>query len=296
MEKIDLSKITLDKINSSILKDKNAEFFVLRLDKIHSIVSGNKWFKLKFYLEDAKSQNKTTLVTMGGAWSNHIVATAAVCELNGLRSIGIIRGEEPIKYSTSLLQARANGMQLIFINRSDFKQKKLPEECNNTENYFIDEGGYGQKGKQGAASIMSFCNKNDFSHICCAVGTGTMLAGLAEAAGPDQKLIGISVLKNNYGLVDRVQGLLNPGKRNFEIIHEYHFGGYANYEPRLIHFMNEFYQQTAIPSDFVYTGKLFYAVTNLAGKDFFPPASRVLVIHSGGLLGNNSLNKGTLIF
>jgi 1-aminocyclopropane-1-carboxylate deaminase len=295
MNKIDQSKITLDKLSRPLFLEKNVEVFILRLDKIHPVISGNKWFKLRFYLEDAKAQNKTTIITMGGAWSNHIVATAAASQLYGLDSIGIIRGEEPRNWSSTLLQAKALGMHLIFTTRDEYRSKKIPPELSNEKIYFIDEGGYGQKGMEGAATILSYCSKNNFTDICCAVGTGTMLAGLIQAALAE-KLIGISILKNNRSLERSVNSLLNNSKNNFEINHDFHFGGYAKYQPQLLEFMNEFYKQTGIPTDFVYTGKLFYAVNDLIKQGFFKPGSKLLVIHSGGLQGNASLNKGTLIF
>lgn len=295
MEKINFDNITVDKISFAASIEKQIEVSILRIDKLHPVISGNKWFKLRFYLEEAKQLQKKTIVTFGGAYSNHIVATAAACKLNNLKSIGIIRGEEAKYLSPTLLQAKEYGMQLIFISRENYKEKKTSVELITDENYFINEGGYGEKGMKGAVTILDYCEKNNFPHIFCAVGTGTMLAGLVKASLPGQTAIGISVMKNNFELEENVTSLL-PKKNNFRILHDYHFGGYAKHQPRLIEFMNEFYRQTHIPSDFVYTGKLFYAVNDLIEKKFFPAGSKVLVIHSGGLQGNASLGKRTLIF
>ncbi|HEY6505168.1 MAG TPA: pyridoxal-phosphate dependent enzyme [Chitinophagaceae bacterium] len=278
-----------------LLPEHGIEVAVLRLDKIHPVISGNKWFKLQYYLKEAKEQDKKRIITFGGAWSNHIVATAAACQMNNLESIGIIRGEEPISYSPTLLQATEYGMQLHFISREEYAEKKIPASLMNDENYLINEGGFGQKGAEGAAAILNY-TKKDFTHCCCAVGTGTMMAGLTMAVAPGQQLIGISVLKNNYQLNESVRSLVADRSKKWEIIHDYHFGGYAKHKPALIEFMNDFYRQTGIPSDFVYTGKLFYAVNDLAKQGFFPAGSRLLLIHSGGLQGNKSLEKGTLIF
>lgn len=294
MEKINFENITVDKISLQAFKEKKVDVLVLRLDKIHPLISGNKWFKLRFYLEEAKQLKKKTIVTFGGAYSNHIVATAAACKLNGFKSIGIIRGEEAKELSPTLVQAKELGMQLIFVSRENYKEKKIWNNLLNTENFIIDEGGYGEKGANGAATILDHCKKESFTHICCAVGTGTMLAGLTQASSNKQSLIGISVLKNNLELDENVWKL--SGKNNFKIIHNYHFGGYAKYSNELIQFMNEFYTQTAIPSDFVYTGKLFFAANDLINKNYFPAESKLLVIHSGGLQGNTSLEKGMLIF
>ena len=295
MQTIDLGKITTDSLSLPVYREKNVEVDVLRIDKIHSVVSGNKWFKLRYYLEEAKRQQKSTIVTFGGAWSNHIVATAAACRLNNLSSIGIIRGEESETPSSTLLEARQLGMQLVFISRGAYKSKELPASLTNKDDcYIISEGGYGITGVKGAATILDHAMKGDYTHICCVAGTGTMTAGLL--LHPYQAdVISVSVLKNNFQLDDDIRQLVNIKKKPV-IIHDYHFGGYAKHTPALLSFMNEFYKQTAIPSDFVYTGKLFFAVHDLINNNYFKQGSKLLIIHSGGLQGNRSLSKGTLIF
>jgi 1-aminocyclopropane-1-carboxylate deaminase/D-cysteine desulfhydrase-like pyridoxal-dependent ACC family enzyme len=276
------------------------DLFLLRLDKIHPDISGNKWFKLKFYLDDAAAQGKKSIVTFGGAWSNHIIAVAAACKLNNLQSTGIIRGEKPKKLSWTLKMASGYGMQLLFITREDYKRKKIPAALSSDDNnnYIINEGGYGEKGALGAAAIADYYQEKQYTHICCAAGTGTMMAGLIKAASPGQQIIGMSVLKNNADLQKETETLLSADERgkNYTFIHDYHFGGYAKKNQLLTDFMNRFYRQTAIPTDFVYTAKLLYGIYDLAEKNFFPPDSKLLIIHSGGLQGNNSLAMGTLIF
>jgi 1-aminocyclopropane-1-carboxylate deaminase len=274
---------------------------VLRLDLLHPLISGNKWFKLKEYLTEAKKLNKDTIITFGGSYSNHIVATAAAANMEEFKSIGIIRGEAPLFLSPTLKDAEKFGMQLYFIPREQYSSKKLPEEIENKEifkNYFIiNAGGYGELGAKGAQSILALVDKEKYSHVITAVGTGTTFAGLINATSINQKIIGINVLKNNYSIVDEIKHLLiDSGKNNFELINDYHFGGYAKKTPELISFMNNWYERTGIPSDFIYTGKLFYAVNNLILKNYFPLNSKILIIHSGGLQGNRSLSKGTLIF
>jgi 1-aminocyclopropane-1-carboxylate deaminase len=287
-----------EKIGTDIIHlfhNMNIAVAVLRLDKIHPVISGNKWFKLQYYLKEAIAQQKKKIVTFGGAWSNHVVATAAACKMNGILSAGIIRGEEPLNLSPTLFEAKEYGMQLFFMTREDYREKKIPAEFQNDECYLINEGGYGEKGAQGAAEILQY-NQKDFTHCCCAVGTGTMMAGLINAVLPVQKVIGISVLKNNKGLEQNVSTLVKGGTKDWRIVHDYHFGGYAKHHTELIRFMNEFYSQTGIPSDFVYTGKLFFAIADLINNNFFPGGSKLLLVHSGGLQGNNSLPKGTLIY
>jgi 1-aminocyclopropane-1-carboxylate deaminase len=296
MSHINFKNISLDKLSLPLFTEKQVEVSVLRLDKIDPFISGNKWFKLRYYLEDAKKQNKKTIVTFGGAWSNHILATAAACRMNNLNSIGIIRGEEPSKLSPTLVQAKEAGMELIFISREEYQRKTIPEKLNSDEYYFIGEGGYGIKGAEGAATILDYCKKENYTHICCATGTGTMMAGLINGTSASTTVTGISVLKNNFNLEENVKSLLTNTTGRFTITHGYHFGGYAKHQPELIDFMNNFYKETGVPTDFVYTGKLFFAVTDLIKEDYFLPGSRLLVIHSGGLQGNVSLGKATLIF
>jgi 1-aminocyclopropane-1-carboxylate deaminase len=296
MQDIQPGNITTDKLSLPVTAGKKITVSVLRLDKIHPLVSGNKWFKLRYYLNEAKRQNKKKIVTWGGAWSNHILATAAACRLNDLSAIGLIRGEEAKNLSRTLILAKELGMELVFLGREDYKDKKLPGQFTGDDHYMIAEGGYGPLGVNGAATILDLVTKESFTHICCAVGTGTMMAGLLQAASPLNHITGISVLKNNPAPGEAINGLV-PGKNNsFSLIHDYHFGGYAKHPPELLRFMNSFYRETTIPTDIVYTGKLFYAINDLINNDFFAPGSQVLIIHSGGLQGNASLDKGPLIF
>lgn len=285
--------ISVDDISS--VYQEEIEVAILRLDKISPLISGNKWFKLRYYLEEARAKHKKGILTFGGAWSNHILATAAVCNMNGLKSIGIIRGEEPLQYAATLLKAKELGMELIFIPRVAYQNKELPAGLNTADYYIVNEGGYGIAGAQGASTILDYC-KSSYTHYCCAVGTGTMMGGIISAVSPSQQVLGISVMKNNTALEEMIQSLVTATDRNWKLIHDYHFGGYAKHQPALLRFMNKFYEQTCIPSDFVYTGKLFYAVSDLIGKNYFPANSKLLVIHSGGLQGNISLLSGTLIF
>jgi len=283
---------TIDQVSSFF--NTALDVSVLRLDKIHPVISGNKWFKLRYYLEDAKEKDKRSILTFGGAWSNHIIATATAGKIKGFNTVGIIRGEEPAQLSPTLLNARAQGMQLVFIPRNEYSEKNIPTEFKTGDHYIIHEGGYGELGAAGAATILDGLTEN-YTHICCAAGTGTTVAGIANAA-KEQQVLAISVLKNNHSLKGMIEALLVPGVAAPELIHDYHFGGYSKYQPSLLQFMNELYRHTQIPTDFVYTGKLFYAVKDLIQKNFFPSGSRILLIHSGGLQGNLSLRKGTLMF
>ena len=194
-------------IHISSFYKKEIEVDVLRLDKISPFVSGNKWFKLRYYLEEAKAKQKKGILTFGGAWSNHILATAAICKMNGLKSIGIIRGEEPTHLSFTLVKAKELGMQLYFISRTAYQNKEIPSISQSDEYYIVNEGGYGEQAAKGASTILDYCNKS-YSHYCCAVGTGTMMAGIINAIAPDQQVIGISVMKNNTALDEMIQTLV----------------------------------------------------------------------------------------
>ena len=295
-EDIRLDNIRIQTISAGWLNGKNIMCSVLRLDTVHSIISGNKWFKLRYYISDAKKKNKKDIVTAGGAWSNHILATAATCQLEGLNAIGVIRGEKPASYSATLKQAADLGMQFLFIDREEYRKNQWPEMLHDDKYYHIPTGGYGAPGAMGASTIMDHCQPSEYSHVCCAVGTGTMAAGIAGRLKDGQQLAGISVLKNNLSIRDEILMLIPQPVCRLEIIHDYHAGGYAKHSPPLLNFMNDFYRETGIPTDFVYTGKMFFALKDLVEKDFFPSGSHVLVIHSGGLQGNQSLENGTLIF
>jgi 1-aminocyclopropane-1-carboxylate deaminase len=285
LEKLELRKITAD---------------VLRLDKIHPVVSGNKLFKLRYYLEDAMAKGFQSITTYGGAWSNHIVAAAFFTNQLGLRSTGIIRGEKPAELSSTLLQAAGYGMELRFVSRrsyADTGNNEMLDQLGITDSYLIPAGGAGDFGVRGSLEILSLADKQPYSHILCSIGTGTMFTGLAIAAGDEQQVIGIPAIKGINRLESFLQAPVSPDKyRQCRIITHYHFGGYAKKSPELLQFMNEFYVLTGIPTDFVYTGKLVFACIDLVEKDYFPPGSNLLIIHSGGLQGNASLASNALVF
>jgi 1-aminocyclopropane-1-carboxylate deaminase len=272
---------------------------ILRADLIDPVVSGNKWFKLQLYVRDAIAAGKTTLATFGGPYSNHIVATSTYGASMGLETVGFIRGEKPVALSPTLTGAMENGMTLHFVSREDFEQTEKILSHNQDPSWaWIPEGGYGITGAEGVKSMLTIKDTAPFDTIICAVGTGTMMAGLIKAAAPHQQVIGLSVLKNNISIDEEIKALLTleESKKNFEINHDYHFGGYAKHTPALIDFMNDCYKKMELPLDFVYTAKLVYGVEDLATNGKFDPTSKILIIHSGGLQGNRSFKKGTFIF
>ena len=296
----DISKANIQKLDDRLLIQKSVGMDVLRLDKIHTIISGNKWFKLKNYLIDAKTSGKRGVLTFGGAYSNHLLATACACKIAGLSSIGIIRGEEPAEYSQTLLDVESSGMELRFYSREIYKKHDLIIKLQEAHPDFllIEEGGRGLPGIKGAEEILQLHDTRSYSHIICAVGTGTMIAGIINSSTPGQQVIGIPALKMENTLDAEINAFIkrHSNPKNFYLQPHFHFGGYAKKTAELIGFMNQFYVQQQIPTDFVYTGKLFYGTINMIENGFFPPGSKLLVIHSGGLQGNRSLPAGTLRF
>lgn len=289
MNTINFHKIELQQININ-----QCTVDVLRLDLIHPIISGNKWFKLKYYLEEFKKQENNTIATFGGAYSNHIVATAFACKELNINSAGFIRGEKPKKLSHTLTCAMDYGMKLFFLDRKEYANKKSVIESF-TEYYWIDEGGYGELGAQGSSEILDQISKNSYTHIVCSIGSGTMIAGIINNSTNEQNIIGINVLKGNSSIYSEINNLLTAPKK-YTILNDYHFGGYAKKSNDLLQFMNNFYSKHKIPTDFVYSGKLMYAVQDLCFTKFFTPFDKILVIHCGGLQGNVSLPENSLSF
>lgn len=271
----------------------------LRLDVMHPVVSGNKFFKLRFYIESALNKEATTLASFGGPYSNHIVALAFAAKEAGLQSIGYIRTNENEPLTTSLAEAKSYGMALVFLGRTEFQSKKealLKEAAGHPTCYFIDEGGYGTIGAKGAATILTDHTTEEYDYIVAAVGTGTMLAGCIHAALPHQKVIGIPVLKNEGTINGEINALLIDSNKPYTLLHQFHQGGYAKTNPTMIEFMNALWQKEKIPTDIVYTSKLIFAVDQLIKENYFENGKSILVIHSGGLQGNRSLPAGTLKF
>lgn len=289
----------LQYFSDEITKSFQLSCHLLRLDLLHPVVSGNKIFKLKFYIEKAKNENKTTLLTLGGSHSNHLVATAYAAKSYGFKSIGIVRGEETKKPSTTLLECIEYGMELIYVSRSAFGNINLNDYSQlNPEALIIPHGGYGLLGAKGAATILDLVHKNDFDIIIAACGTGTMGAGLVSSALPRQKIILTSVLKNNISVRREIDTLLTEMdiSKAYEIRFENHLGGYAKKNSELFDFMNRFHDNHNIPTDFVYTGKMLYSFYQMMIAAEFPENSRILLIHSGGLQGNRSLTNHELKF
>ena len=282
------------------LEERNIRLFIKREDQIHSEVSGNKFRKLKYNLLEAKEKGFGKLLTFGGAYSNHILATAVAGHLNNFETIGIIRGEElgenlakTIEENSTLKQASQYGMKFVFISREAYRNKTSPSLINSLKNqfdnfYLIPEGGTNELAIKGCEEILT---KQDtqFDYICSCVGTGGTIAGLINSSQKHQKVLGFPALKGDF-LINEIKTMVGD-KKNWELVSEYHFGGYSKYDDRLIEFINEFRQRTSILLDPIYTGKMLYGILDMIQKNQLLEGSKILVIHTGGIQGITGFNQ-----
>lgn len=265
------------------------EISIKRLDLVHPHISGNKFFKLKYNLLAAQQQGYKKLLTFGGAYSNHIAATAYAAQLFGFESLGIIRGEELASkpLNSTLHTAQRFGMQLQFVTREAYRHKQSSAylaqlQQDYPDYYVIPEGGTNALAIQGCTEILSDEDQQNYDLICCAVGTGGTITGLIEASHSQQHVLGFSALKGDFLSTEVKQ--LTP-KRNWQITDQYCCGGYAKTTPELLQFIQDFEQQYDIPLEQIYTGKMLLGLTDLIQQGEFPVDHRILVIHSGGLQG-----------
>jgi len=285
-------KIESQEISLAILKQKDIRLFVKRLDKVHPFISGNKWFKLKYNLIEAKKLGYKTLLTFGGAYSNHIVATAFAAKENDLKSIGVIRGEEHLPLNPTLRFARENGMELHYVSRADYRLKATPIFLDKLKAqfgdfYLLPEGGTNELAIKGAEEILNASDTQEY--ICCSVGTGGTIAGIINTANFMQQVIGFPAIKGYDDLLKDVRCCIE--NNNFEFINTYSYGGYAKVSKELIKLINAFYTTQEIPLDAVYTGKMMMGILDLVAKDYFPKGSSILAVHTGGLQGNKGMSE-----
>lgn len=276
------------------LENTSIKLFIKREDLIHPFISGNKYRKLKYNLQHAKNDNQTTLLTFGGAFSNHIAATAFAGKQYGFKTIGVIRGEElvsEINENPTLKFAQDCGMKFVFVSRERYKLKTSEDFISELKQnlgsfYLVPEGGTNEFAIKGCEEILS---KNDdvYDFICCAIGTGGTISGLINSAKSHQKILGFPSLKGNFLKEDIRKFAKND---NWDIISDYHFGGYAKVSDVLIEFINEFYKKNAIPLDPIYTGKMVFGVMELIQNNYFPENSKILLIHTGGIQGISGMN------
>jgi len=257
----------------------------------HPWISGNKWWKLKYNLEEAVGNQHTTLLTFGGAYSNHIYATAAAAKETGLKSIGIIRGEEVQPLNRTLAFAKSCGMKLHFVSREEYRHKteeafiqKLQDRFGDF--YLMPEGGTNELAVKGVTELGSaLLDEVDFDHLCLPVGTGGTMAGLVHSFKGKKNVLGFSVLKGGDFLNEEIKRWTGGLFSNWNIVEDYHFGGYAKTTPELMNFISAFEKQHKIPLDQVYTAKMMFGVFDLVQRGFFKNGSTIVILHTGGLQG-----------
>jgi len=276
-------------------ESRNIEVYIKREDMIHPFVSGNKFRKLKYNLAEAKNQNCTTLLTFGGAFSNHIAAVAFVGKSEGFQTVGIIRGDEladKIQENPTLTFAKQNGMNFKFVSREIYRKKNhidfnlnLKEEFGDF--YLIPEGGTNDLAVKGCAEILTEEDRK-FDFIACSVGTGGTIAGIIKSSLPNQQVLGFPALKGDF-LQNEIRKFVPDS--NWQLINGFEFGGYGKVTFELIAFMNAFYAETQILLDPIYTVKMVFGVRSLINEGFFPENSKILLIHTGGIQGIEGMNQ-----
>ena len=283
-------------INLEQWSDKGLLVEMKREDLLHPDISGNKYRKLKYNLKEALSQNHSTILTFGGAYSNHIAATAAAAKLAGLRSIGVIRGEELKEKLDRVLQenptlrfAHDQGMSLEFISREEYRKKNVDNfRLKYGDFTVLPEGGTNELAVKGCEEILS--NKDsDFDCVTVCCGTGGTISGIIRSSGPSQRIIGFPAMKGGSFLEGEIAQFTE--KSNWELNCDWHFGGYAKVTENLITFINDFKDQTGIALDPVYTGKMMFGLDQMIRNNEFAPGTKILCIHTGGQQAIEGMNK-----
>ena len=287
-------KTVNQEVSFPLLTEKQVSLTIKREDLLHPLLSGNKFRKLKYNLIEAKNRDFDTILTFGGAYSNHIAATAYAGKLHGFKTIGIIRGEElseKWEANPTLLLASEHGMRFKFISREDYSNKENPSYLKKLQREFgschiLPEGGTNALAVIGCEEILT-PEDADFEVICCAVGTGGTLAGVINSSLKNQHVLGFPAVKGDF-LTEDIRKFAPEGR--WKLITEYHFGGYAKVTAELIDFVNDFKRKTQIPLDPIYTGKMVFGILDLVQQDYFLPKTKILAIHTGGLQGIAGMN------
>lgn len=296
----------IQRIHWSAAQGAGVELWLKRDDLIHPDISGNKWRKLVYNVQQVKESGYKGLVTFGGAFSNHIAATAYAGKLNGIETVGIIRGEEADFQNPTLNRAQKNGMVLKPISRTQYASKTNPEYLNQLRQNFpeyliIPEGGANLNGVLGCMEILKEV-EHDIDVVACPIGTSTTFSGLVASAGQARKIIGFPALKGGDYLRADVNNFLNELKQlderppnlapssNWHFQTEYHFGGFAKMKEPLVRFMNDFWHETQIPLDPIYTAKMMFGLKEMIQNNEFEKGTRILAIHTGGLQGIAGMN------
>lgn len=282
----------LSPINDPLLEEYGIELWLKRDDLLHPIISGNKWRKLKYNLNQALSSNKDTLISMGGAHSNHLHALAYTGKLLNLKTQGFIRGEQPEPATATLKDLQNWGMQLSYISRTEYRELRYYADLPNIKpnEYWIPEGGATGLALKGVAELVTEIDM-PYDIICAPCGTGATLAGIISATPKNASVLGFAALKNASFLINDVNKLLPAPHLNWQINLDYHFGGFAKTTPKLLDFIKNFNETTGIALEPLYTGKMLYALYDLITKHTFKPGQRIIAIHTGGLQGLRGFNE-----
>ncbi|SFQ32081.1 1-aminocyclopropane-1-carboxylate deaminase/D-cysteine desulfhydrase [Hymenobacter arizonensis] len=287
----------LQEINEPLAAAHGVRLLLWRDDLAHPDLPGNKARKLKYNLEAARQQGHHTLLTFGGAYSNHVAAVATAGRLYGFKTIGLIRGDAPgaghAVLNPTLTQAVADGMALHYLDRNTYRRRSDPDFIAEQlaafgPAYVLPEGGTNPLALPGCAELVAELRSlTDFDALAVAVGTGGTLAGLLTGLAGQQQAVGVAALKNGSFLRAEVDALteqaVGQAFANYSLQTDYHFGGYAKYSAELLGFIRQFRERHAVLLDPVYTGKLLYGVLDLIGKGHFRRGSTVVAIHTGGL-------------
>ncbi|MCU0369040.1 MAG: pyridoxal-phosphate dependent enzyme [Cyclobacteriaceae bacterium] len=281
-------------LKSQIIEQFGIKLLVKREDQNHPLVSGNKWWKLKYNLAEALKSNHDTLLTFGGAYSNHLYATAAAANELGLKSVGIVRGEETLPLNHTLSFAKSRGMELHYVSREAYRNKTAPlfiEQLHKQfgDFYLIPEGGTNELAVKGCAGFArTLKEETAFDFLCLPVGTGGTIAGIIEGLDDTKNILGFPVLKGSEFLEEEIRQYTQ--KNHWQLLYDYHFGGYAKTNGELMSFLKTFEEEYHIPLDPVYTAKMMFGVFDLIKKNFFPLGSTILVLHTGGLQGRSGFS------
>lgn len=290
----------IQQIHFSEIENSGVSLFIKREDELHPFISGNKYRKLKYNLEEATKQQKSTLLTFGGAYSNHIAAAAAAGFFYNFKTIGIIRGDElannfdeTIQNNPTLKFASEHNMKFEFVSRADYRNKTSPEFIALLKEkfgdfYLVPEGGTNNFAVKGCEEILT-AEDTKYDVVCCAVGTGGTISGIINSLKSHQKAIGFTALKDDFLQHEIKKHILKS--KNWSLNTNYHFGGYAKVSEELIIFINKFKSDTKIPLDPVYTGKMVFGIVDLIKNDFFEKGTKILAIHTGGLQGIEGMNQ-----
>jgi 1-aminocyclopropane-1-carboxylate deaminase len=285
-------QVPLQKIADDFILSSGIHLYIKRLDLNHPEISGNKWYKLKYNIDEIKTKKYKTALTFGGAYSNHIAAVAAAGKEFGFNTIGVIRGDEKKSLNQTLQLAEKNGMRLHFISREMYRNKETISFIEGLKElfgdfYLLPEGGSNELAVKGCSEILN--NETDpFDYVCCSCGTGATLAGVILSLKANQQAIGFSSLKGGKILEDNVRKYIGDHSNDWSINHDFHFGGYAKTTPELLNFVKQFKKQNNIPLDNIYTGKMVSGIYDLIKKGYFKRDQKIIALHTGGIQGNSN--------